>query len=305
MGHMDTTKLLGLIVGGLVAGTLCGLIPFFLGKKRGQPTLGIVGLVSCIVGGFLGGVIVALPVAGVFALIIADGVRIFNTFFAPSKTFTDIKRSASWWAPFLLMAVVSCGFAFVVAKKVGWEQVTQNKFRLAPKQADALERLPADQRERQMKIAVIVSMVEAYGTPVFRLLGLVIVAAVLMATFNFGVGSEISFKHALAVVTYAKLPDIVREGLAAVSLLAGTNPEGFFFQNPVATNPAYFMDPAKSLPLYSLAASLDIISLWILILTAIGFARISKLKTGTTMAVVFGWYFLLTLIGAGVAAIFS
>ena len=192
---------------------------------------------------------------------LSQGARVVNTFFAPSKTFTDIKRSASWWAPFLLLAVVSCGFAFVVAKKVGWEQVTQNKLRLAPKQADALERLPADQRQRQMKIAVIVSMVEAYGTPVFRLLGLVIVAAVLMATFNFGIGAEISFKHALAVVTYAKLPDMIKDGLATVALLAGADPEGFFFQNPVATNPAYFMDPTKSLPLYSLAASFDIITL--------------------------------------------
>ena len=68
---MDPAKLAGLIVGGLVAGALCGLIPFFVGKKRGQSTLGNAGLVSCIIGGALGGIILALPVAGVFALIIA------------------------------------------------------------------------------------------------------------------------------------------------------------------------------------------------------------------------------------------
>ena len=64
---------------------------------------------------------------------LSQGARIANTFFAPSKTFDDIKRSASWWLPFLLMAVVSCGFAFTVDKKVGWEQVTQNKLRVAKK----------------------------------------------------------------------------------------------------------------------------------------------------------------------------
>ena len=236
---------------------------------------------------------------------LSQGARIVNTFFAPSKTFDDIKRSATWWVPFVLMAVVSCGFAFTVAKKVGWEQVTQNKLRVAKKQAEALERLPADQRQRQMKFAVIGSQVEVYGTPIFRLLGLVIAAAVLMATFNFGAGAEIPFKQALAVVTYAKLPDVIKECLAIASLLAGADPEGFFFQNPVATNPAYFMDPTKSLPLYSLAASLDIISLWVLVLTGIGFARISKLKTATTMSVAVGWYMLIALVGAGLAAIFS
>jgi hypothetical protein len=236
---------------------------------------------------------------------LSQGARVLNTFFAPSKTFTDIKRSASWWAPFLLIAVVSCAFGFVVSKKVGFEQVTQNKLRLAPKQADALERLPADQRAQQMKFAVIGSMVEAYASPVGRLILILIVASVLMATFNFGAGAEIPFKQALAVVAYAGLPNIIKGGLAIASLLAGADPEGFLFQNPVATNPAYFMDATKSLPLYSLAASLDIITLWVLVLNGIGFARISKLKTATTVGVVFGWYFVMVLIGTGVAALFA
>ena len=68
---MDPAKLAGLIFGGLVAGALCGLIPYFVGKKRWQAKLGNAGLVSCIIGGAIGGVILALPVAGVFALIIA------------------------------------------------------------------------------------------------------------------------------------------------------------------------------------------------------------------------------------------
>jgi len=236
---------------------------------------------------------------------LSQGERILNTFIAPSTTFDDIKRSASWWAPFLLIAVVSCALGFVVSKKVGFEQVTLNKLRLAPKQAEALERLPADQRAQQMKFAVIGSMVEAYASPVGRLILILIVASVLMATFNFGAGAEIPFKQALAVVAYSGLPNIIKGGLAIASLLAGADPEGFLLQNPVATNPAYFMDPTKSLPLYSLAASLDIITLWVLVLIGIGFARISKLKTGTTMGVVFGWYIVMVLIGTGVAAAFS
>ena len=68
---MDPAKLAGLIVGGLIAGSLCGLIPYFFGRKRGQPTLSVAGLLCCIVAGLISGIILALPVAGVFALIIA------------------------------------------------------------------------------------------------------------------------------------------------------------------------------------------------------------------------------------------
>jgi hypothetical protein len=236
---------------------------------------------------------------------LSQAARIVNTFIAPSKTFTDIKRSASWWAPFVLMAIVSYGFIAVVAKKVGWDQVTQNQIRMNPKAAERIEQLPADQRERTMRMQTTVTKSISYGFPVLNLLVLTLIAAVLMATFNFGAGAEIPFKQALAVVIYANLAGIVKALLAMVSLLAGSDPEGFSFQNPVATNLGYFVDPMTSRGLYSLASSVDVIAIWILVLTGIGFSCVSKLKTATTLGVVFGWYVLITLIGAGLAAAFS
>ncbi|MDP9263403.1 MAG: YIP1 family protein [Acidobacteriota bacterium] len=236
---------------------------------------------------------------------LSQGARIVNTFFAPSKTFTDIKRSAAWWAPFLLMAVFSYGFVAVVAKKVGFEQVVQNQMKLNPKAQERIEQMPADQRAQQMRIQVAVTKGISYGFPVFNLIVLTIIAAILMASFNFGAGAEIPFKQALAVVIYANLVGIVKAALAMVSLLAGADPEGFTFQNPVATNLGYFVDPTTSRALYGLASAVDIIAIWVLLLTGIGFARISKLKTATTISVVFGWYLLVTLVSAGLAAAFS
>ena len=236
---------------------------------------------------------------------LSEAARIVNTFFAPSTTFTDIKRSASWWAPFVLMAIISYGFIAVVAQKVGWDRVTQNQIRLNPKAAERLEQLPAEQRDRAMRMQTTVTKGIAYGFPVLNLLVITVIAAVLMATFNFGAGAEIPFKQALAVVVYANLAGAVKAVLAIVTLLLGADPEGFTFQNPVATNLGYFVDPSTSRGLYSLAASVDVIAIWVLVLTGIGFARISKLKSATTLGVVFGWYLLITLISAGLAAAFS
>jgi hypothetical protein len=221
---------------------------------------------------------------------LSQGARIINIFFAPSKTFTDIKRSAAWWAPFLVMAVFSYAFVGVVAKKVGFEQVTQNQIRMNPKAS-----------ERQVAVTRGIS----YGFPILNLVVLTLIAAVAMATLNFGAGAEIPFKQSLAVVMYANMVGIVKVALAIVSLLAGADPEGFTFQNPVATNLGYFVDPVNSRVLYSAASAVDVIVIWVLVLAGIGFARISKLKTATTMSVVFGWYILLTLIGVGFAAAFS
>jgi hypothetical protein len=60
----------GVILGGLVIGTLCGLVPFFVGKKRNQMPLAIGGLAACIVSGLILGLILALAVSILFTVII-------------------------------------------------------------------------------------------------------------------------------------------------------------------------------------------------------------------------------------------
>ncbi len=60
----------GAIIGSLLAGALIGLIPFFLGRKYGKATLGIVGLVVCILCNFLLGMLLSIPACLVFVLII-------------------------------------------------------------------------------------------------------------------------------------------------------------------------------------------------------------------------------------------
>jgi hypothetical protein len=46
----------------LLAGMICGLLPWFLGRKRGHPGVASAGMVACIV---------AVPTAIVFAIVIA------------------------------------------------------------------------------------------------------------------------------------------------------------------------------------------------------------------------------------------
>jgi hypothetical protein len=237
---------------------------------------------------------------------LSEPVRIIDTFVAPTKTFADLKRVSHWWSPFILLAIASYALIAVAGQKVGWEQLTENQMKFQPKQAARLESLPPDQRAAAMERAVKITRVISYAFPVaFQLPFLLIVAAILMASFNFGAGAEIPFRTALAVVTYASLPGLLKALLAIVSLLAGANPESFNFQNPVATNPGYFLDPVATPALYRLASALDVIIIWTLVLSAIGFAAVSKLKRGTTFAVVFGWYVAFILGATALGALFS
>jgi len=86
--------------------------------------------------------------------------------------------------------------------------------------------------------------------------------------------------------------------LGVVSLFAGVDPAGFQARNPVATNPAYFMDPAGNKFLYAMASTLDVFVIWTIILVGVGFACNSKVKRGTAIAIVAGWYLAYKMIGA-------
>jgi len=231
--------------------------------------------------------------------------RVVDTFVAPRKTFTDLRRSAMWWLPFLLMVIVSVAFVVTAAQKVGFRKIAENQLQMQPKQQDALEKMPADQREQQMNIRTKFTAGISYVFPVFQIIFLLIVALILFGTFKVAGGSDVTFPVSLAIVVYASLPGIIKAILGIITLLAGASTDSFTFQNPIGSNVGYFLNPLSSPFLYSLGSAFDIFTLWTLALTAIGFTCVSKVKQGTAFAVVFGWWLLVTLIGAGLAAAFS
>ena len=236
---------------------------------------------------------------------LSQGARILNTFIAPAKTFTDLRRSAAWWAPFLLMVAVSTALVYTAGQKIGFRKIMENQMQAQPKAQARLENLPADQREQQMERGAKFTNVISYIFPVFTLAIWLLIALFMWATFKVAVGADVSYGVSLAIVVYAALPLMLKTLLAMISILVGMSPESFSFQNPIASNPGYFMNPADSVFLYSLASGVDIFMIWTLVLTAIGFITVAKVKTGTAYAVVFGWWVLLSLGGAALGAAVS
>ena len=225
--------------------------------------------------------------------------RVVNTFVAPSKTFTDLRRSASWWLPWLLGAIVNLCFIYTVDQKVGFRQVVDNQLRMQPKQAARLESLPKDQQEANLQIQTKFWRGFSYVGPIVGLLFYLIVAGVLFGTFKFAANADMQFKTMYALVVFAWLPQIFVALLAVVSLMAGVNSEGFMIQSPAATSLGAFIDPTTSPALFALLSSVDIFTLWSLVLMAIGVTCISKVKRGTAFAIVFGWFAFWVLIKMG------
>src|ERR1700730_6179932 len=129
---------------------------------------------------------------------LSEPQRLIDTFIAPGKTFSDIRRNASWWVPLLIISIFSIGFFVMVDKKVGFEQVSRTML-AGNKTIQQLD--PAQQEQAYARTAIGLKVGE-YGAPIFILIYVLVTAAVLMATFNFIMDAQVSFGQSMAIVMY-------------------------------------------------------------------------------------------------------
>ena len=233
---------------------------------------------------------------------LSEGARIVNTFIAPSKTFTDLRRSASWWAPWILIAVFALVNIYAMGKQVGFEQISKNQVAHSSR-AEQFDKLPADQQAKQLSISSKIIAGFAYGSPFLILLYCLIATLSLWLTFKL-MGGETTFGQAYAITMYGWLPGIIGAILGTISLFAGVNPEGFDINNPVGTNLAYYLDPETTGKFVrGMASSLDVLSIWTVVLIGIGYACTSKVKRSTAIAIVAAWYLVFKVAGAALGSL--
>jgi hypothetical protein len=91
-------------------------------------------------------------------------------------------------------------------------------------------------------------------------------------------------------------------------IFAGEDPETFNIKNFAPTNLAALLypNPAEANKvLYALTSSLDFVTIWTLVLLAIGTATVAGVKRSSGYIAVFGWWAIFVLVGVGFAAAFG
>lgn len=233
---------------------------------------------------------------------LSETQRVVDTFVAPSKTFTDILRKATFWGPLLILILVAVGFSFGVQQKVGWDRVFENNMHQQPSREEQFEKLSADQQATQKAVGVKITEVITYCYPVIILIFTAIFALLIWVTANFIFGGSSKFGQVFAVNMYANLVMNIKYLLAIVALFAGLAPDSFLIQNPVGTNVGYFLSTDAPKWLAALCAHLDLFEIWSVLLTTLGISIVAKVSRGKAAAAVIGWWLIFVLVGVGIAA---
>jgi hypothetical protein len=214
-----------------------------------------------------------------------EPARIFGVFYEPGKVFADVAERPRWLVPVVISILFALAFSYAISSHIGWEQTIRQTLANNPRTAD----LPAEQREqaiaRGAKVASILGWVGAFiGPPFFTL----IVAGILTGIFNGLLGTELKFMQMFAITAYAFLVRVLYTVL--LTLIMYLKPPEEFNIQVSPFSPAAYMN-AKENPkwLMSLAGSLDLFTIWTIVLLAIGFSvaakKLSFSKALTTIAI--------------------
>ena len=230
--------------------------------------------------------------------------RITGVFFEPKKTFEDIARKPSILAPLVVMIVIGLITSFFFMRRVDMGTIMRQQMETNSR----MQQLTPEQREQQIQLWTKLGPVLAYGgSVIWPPLRSLIIAGVLMLVAVAMMSAPIKFKQMFSLVCWAWMPMIVFSALfLAVAYLKP--PEEFNVQNPIALNPAAFMDPTTTSKfVYTLVTYFDLINFWYIFLLATGIKAAAGKKfafSSALMAVLIPW-FLMVICGAGWTAMFS
>jgi hypothetical protein len=222
--------------------------------------------------------------------------RVADTFVAPTKTFKDILRDASWWLPYLLAAVLGILFAYVILNKVGLPTLVDGVIQHSKTLEDTLANAtPADAAKIRGRIETQFKF--SYLGPVIGLITGLICAGVLLGSANFVFGGKAKYKQMLAVWFYGALPLTVFYLLVIISIYAGMGGDQFDIQNAAGTNIGYYLSGSE-LPhwLVTLLSAIDVFAIWTALLLTMGVSIVAGIKRSSAAMVVFGWWLLFVLL---------
>ncbi|MCX6622934.1 MAG: Yip1 family protein, partial [Acidobacteria bacterium] len=198
--------------------------------------------------------------------------RLTGVIVDPKAAFTDIAARPRWWVPALILIILQFAFLYSFSTHIGWEHFMRQQL----ESNSRMQQLPAEQRERiieqQTKFGAVGGFV---GAPVSLFLFTLVAAALFKGIFSI-MDASFPFKAGFAVTWYAMMPSVISSILAIVVMFL-KDPADFDMRNPLAFNLGAFLDKeATSKFLHSLATSIDLFSIWMIVLLGIGYAVASK-----------------------------
>lgn len=229
--------------------------------------------------------------------------RVFGVLFSPKATFESIVKRPTWLLPIILLCVLSVAVVGIFDKRGGWPAYFQHQ----DEASSRFQQLTQQQQQQTLAAQVKYGPKAVYAEVLIVIpLAIVIVASILLAAFNLLHGTQINFKTAFSIVSYAWVPGII-SGILGVVILLLKDPATVDLQNIVAANASVLIPSDAARWKVMLLSSVDIFTFWEMFLMAVGFGAAAprKLSTGKAFASIFVIWLIWVAVKVGATAAFS
>ena len=214
----------------------------------------------------------------------SEAGRLAGIFWEPKPVFQDLAARPRFWAPLIIMTVLAVVLMVSFSRVVGFESMTRRQIEASPRTAQ----MPPEQRERAIQMGLKFAVPFAYGGAALGFtVSALAIAGILLGCVNLLGGAKVSYPQAFSITCYSFLPSGLATILAMVVMFL-KDPADFDLQHPLPLNLGAFLDKsAVGSFVYSLAGSLDLFSIWVLLLLALGFSSAArKMSFGKALALV-------------------
>ena len=212
---------------------------------------------------------------------------VFDIFVTPAAVFRR-RQYSSVWPPMLFVAIAIAIIVFATFNTL--QPVFDAEFSRAMAKNPQAAQIPPETLNRMRSVG---EGVGRYGVGVLMIVTMFVVGTI---TWLLGkmFGAQQTFNAALVVAAWSYMPRVLGALIGGVQGLL-MDPVNLKGQLSISLSPARFMDPDTSNQLlYQMAGRLDLITIWVTVLLAIGLHVTGKVSKGSAAA--FG--VLIWLIGA-------
>jgi hypothetical protein len=226
--------------------------------------------------------------------------RLQGIFFEPAKTFEDINLQPGFLLPLILCVAITFAAWLIIGATIDLDRYLESQVRAAP-QAEGMSDEIIEQQ------AQLMSMFTAWVGPLIGPPLMVLVVSGVLMLMIYISGSETTLKKLLGVTSHTFfLQTVVSSVLLTLVFLLSSEAEAVNLQNPYYTNLGHLLDSKESPFLARLAASIDLITIYVIWLLGLGISKISsKMTVGKGIILVVIPFLLYVLGAAGVAALTS
>ena len=225
--------------------------------------------------------------------------RVIGALISPEKTFRSIAERPTWVVPLLLLVLVTGLVGLVAGERVDFEKQIRREMAERGGVSEEQIQQSVDFMEKFGKVLFAAPAVLA--PVIYLLIALIFLVALRLS------GSEIGFGQSFSVTLHSMMPWVIHALLSLPLLLRleTIDPEAMERGGVLMSNLAALAPEDSSKVLLSLLASLDLFTVWTLILLTIGYRVVARVSTATAATVAVTLWLLYLGGKLGLTAVFS